>query len=56
MSEVLEERMALEIIKHDDAIEFFLKELDRVEDEKKQLAAEASDLRVALRTAKDLKT
>jgi hypothetical protein len=39
MSEVLEERVVQEVIKRDDAIEFFQKQLDQVEDEKKQLAA-----------------
>ncbi|CAD6253235.1 unnamed protein product [Miscanthus lutarioriparius] len=56
MSEVLEERVALEVIKRGDALEFFQKELDRVEDEKKQLAVEASDLRIALWKAEDVKT
>lgn len=55
MSEILEERAALEVIKRDEAIEVLQKELDRAEDEKQQLATEANDLRVGRRAAEDLK-
>ena len=55
MLEALEERMALEVIKRDEAIEALQKELDRVEDEKKKLSMEAGDLRVARQAAEYLK-
>ena len=47
MSEALEERAALEVIKRDEAIEALLKKLDRVEDKKNKLSVEAGDLHVA---------
>ena len=47
MSEILEERASEEVIKRDEAIEALQNELDRVEDEKKWLAVEVPDLRVA---------
>ena len=55
MSEILEERVALEVIKRDEAIEALQKELDRVEDEKKKLSVEVGDLRVARQAINDLK-
>lgn len=47
MSEILEERAALEVIKRDEVIEALQKELNRVEDEKKKLSLEVEGLRVA---------
>ena len=47
MLEILEERASKEVIKWDEAIEVLQNELDRVEDEKKRLATEVADLRVA---------
>ena len=55
MSECLEERASEEVIKHDEAIEVLRKELDNVENEKKQLAIEVANLRVASQTVEDLK-
>jgi hypothetical protein len=55
MTEALEERASVEVIKQDEAIEALQKELDRVEDEKKQFAQEAADLRVAQQAVEDLK-
>ena len=55
MSKILEERASEEVIKRDEVIEVLQKELDRVEDEKKQLVVEVADLRVARQTVKDLK-
>ena len=47
MSKILEERTSKEVIKRDEAIEVLQKELHRVEDEKKWLAIEVADLRIA---------
>ena len=55
MSEILEEHASKEVIKQDKAIEVLQKDLDRVDDEKKWLAIEVADLRVARQTVKDLK-
>ena len=55
MLEILEERLAKEVIKWDEAIKALQKELDRVEDEKKMLSIEVVDLCVACQTADDLK-
>ena len=55
MSEILEERASKEVIKRDEAIEVLQKELDKVENEKKQLAIEVANLRVASQTVEDLK-
>ena len=55
MLEILEERASEEVIKQDEAIEVLQKELEMVEDEKKWLAIEVADLRVARQIVKDLK-
>ena len=55
MLEILEERASEEVIKRDEAIEALQNELDMVEDEKKWLAVEVADLRVARQTVDDLK-
>ena len=55
MSEIFEEHASKEVIKRDEAFEVLQKELDRVEEEKKQLAIEVANLRVASQTVEDLK-
>jgi len=55
MSEIFEEHASKEVIKRDEAFEVLQKELDRVEEEKKQLAIEVVGLRVAHQTVEDLK-